>query len=535
LNQLPEGDSRELQEAVMSDIFFLYARKSTESEERQVLSIESQIVELRSLAQKENIVIKAEFTESMTAKEPGRPLFNEMISRIEKGEAQGIIAWHPDRLARNSVDGGRIVYLLDTGHIKFLKFPTFWFESSPQGKFMLNIAFGQSKYMVDNLSENVKRGQRQKLRRGEWPGWAPLGYLNHKDLRKVVIDPVKGPLVRELFDLYATGHHNLPELQKLTFGSGLMSRKGKPLSKSELQRTLKRPFYYGLMKYTGEWHQGTHEPLVTKELFDKVQAVIQRQSRPKKRKNTFALLGFATCATCGGAITAERQKGHHYYRCTKKKGKCTEPYVREEHLAEQVRAAIAKVALPPDVFQQMMAEWAKEQETARQPIAPIKAELQKKTVEVQKKIDRLLELHLDGLIEKSEYRSKKEILLNKKVELEEEIKKAEEGAIGWLEPCREFLQAAHQAHQVLATGNLEAQKLVLQEKIGSNLRRPLSRGHSAAEAAPSSGTSGAVLGAKTLHFDFSLPWRRFAATASCSTWRRRRDSNPRYGFTRTLV
>jgi len=504
----------------MPNIFFLYARKSTESEERQVLSIESQIVELRSLAQKENIIIKAEFTESMTAKEPGRPLFNEMISRIEKGEAQGIIAWHPDRLARNSVDGGRIVYLLDTGHIKFLKFSSFWFESSPQGKFMLNIAFGQSKYMVDNLSENVKRGQRQKLRRGEWPGWAPLGYLNNKNLRKVVIDPVKGPLVRQLFETYATGKFNLREMQKIAFGWGLVSRPGNPLSKSELQRTLKRPFSYGLMKYTGEWHQGTHEPLITKELFDKVQAVILRQSRPKKRKNSFVFLGFATCATCGAAITAERQKGHHYYRCTKKKGPCSEPYVREESLAEQVKAAISKVALSPDVFQQMMAEWTKEQESARQPIAHIKAEIEKRGFEIRKKLDRLLEAHLDGIIEKAEYRSKKEFLLKKKVDLEEELKKAEEGAFGWLEPCREFLQAAHQAHQVLATGNLEAQKLVLQEKIGSNLRLPLSRGPSEAGAAPGNCTSGVVLAAKTLHFDFSLPWRRLAATAHCSNWRR---------------
>lgn len=127
-------------------------------------SIESQLAELRSLAQKEGIIIKHEFTEAMTAKEPGRPIFNQMITLMENGEANGIISWHPDRLARNSVDGGRIVWLLDTKHIEFLKFPQFWFENTPQGKFMLNIAFGQSKYYVDNLSENVKRGHRQKLR-----------------------------------------------------------------------------------------------------------------------------------------------------------------------------------------------------------------------------------------------------------------------------------------------------------------------------------------------------------------------------------
>src|SRR3989338_9006990 len=165
--------------------FFIYVRKSTDEPNRQILSIESQVDELKEFAQKEGLKIAKTFIESQTAKEPGRPIFNEMLSEIEKREAEGILAWHPDRLARNSVDGGKIIYLVDTGKIKQLKFPTFWFENTPQGKFMLNIAFGQSKYFVDNLSENTKRGLRQKLRRGEYPGWAPLGYLN--DLRNHTI------------------------------------------------------------------------------------------------------------------------------------------------------------------------------------------------------------------------------------------------------------------------------------------------------------------------------------------------------------
>ncbi|PIQ92950.1 MAG: hypothetical protein COV69_00505, partial [Parcubacteria group bacterium CG11_big_fil_rev_8_21_14_0_20_39_14] len=133
--------------------FFLYARKSTDTEERQIRSIDDQIAELKELAKKENLEITKIFIEKQTAKEPGRPIFNEMLSRIEKGEAEGILAWHPDRLARNSVDGGKIIWLLDIEKLKELKFPTFWFENTPQGKFMLQIAFGQSKYYVDNLSE----------------------------------------------------------------------------------------------------------------------------------------------------------------------------------------------------------------------------------------------------------------------------------------------------------------------------------------------------------------------------------------------
>ena len=146
--------------------YIAYCRKSLEDEGRQVLSIISQQTEIKEFAKRENLEIIAWFTEAKTAKKPGRVKFEEMMKTIESGKADGIVAWNPDRLARNSVDGGRIIYDLDTGKIKDLKFPTFWFEDTSQGKFMLSIAFGQSKYYVDNLSENVKRGIRQKLRRG---------------------------------------------------------------------------------------------------------------------------------------------------------------------------------------------------------------------------------------------------------------------------------------------------------------------------------------------------------------------------------
>ena len=140
--------------------YVIYARKSTEDDDRQVLSIEAQLVELSEFAAKEKLEIVASFQEAKTAKEPGRMKFAEMLSFVEKGKAEGILSWHPDRLARNSVDGGRIIHMIDRGLIRSLKFPTFWCEPTPQGLFMLNIAFGQSKYYVDNLRENVKRGLR---------------------------------------------------------------------------------------------------------------------------------------------------------------------------------------------------------------------------------------------------------------------------------------------------------------------------------------------------------------------------------------
>lgn len=192
--------------------FFLYARKSTDEEDRQIRSIDDQIAELRAFGKQENLEVVEELIEKQSAKIPGRPIFNEMISRIEKGEANGILAWHPDRLARNSVDGGKIIYLLDCGPLQMLKFPTFWFENTSQGKFMLNIAFGQSKYYIDSLSENTKRGLRQKAKRGEAPGLAPIGYINDARTKLVVVHKKRSIIVRKAFELYAKNESRLEDI-----------------------------------------------------------------------------------------------------------------------------------------------------------------------------------------------------------------------------------------------------------------------------------------------------------------------------------
>ncbi len=485
----------------MAQRFFLYARKSTDVEEKQVLSIPQQLEELRAFALKERLPVVREFVEAMTAKTPGRAIFNQMLDAIEQGEANGIVSWHPDRLARNSIDGGRLVYLLDCGKLQALKCPTFWFENTPQGKFMLSIAFGQSKYFVDNLSENVKRAIRHKLRKGEWPGCAPTGYLNDKNLRKVVIDPVKGPLVSRLFEAYASGRASLEQLRIDASQWGLTGRMGRPLVKSKIDHTLRNPFYCGLMRINGELYQGSHAPLVTKALFDQVQTILSQRGRPHTlKKHLFPLLGLATCESCGCSITAELQRRHSYYRCTKKRGKCPEPYVREELFAEQIRAAISGVALPSEVYHQMMNQWAKERDQESQPVA--ETQINQQISDIQTKLDRLLDAQLDGLIEKSEYVAKKEKLLHRKLELGEKLAQLREGATGWLEQFRKFIITAHQAGEITEKGDLESQRDLF-KKVGSNVR----------------------LGAKRLKFSHELPWSILAKNREKSIWLRDKDSN----------
>ena len=448
--------------------FFIYTRKSSEDEEKQILSIEAQIQELREFAKKESLEIVDEFVETKTAKEPGRPIFNEMLSRIEKGEAEGILAWHPDRLARNSVDGGRIIYLLDTGKIQSLKFPTFWFESTPQGKFMLNIAFGQSKYYIDNLSENVKRGLRQKLRRGEYPGVAPTGYLNNKLTKKMVPDPERFRLVKKLFELYATGNYSIKELRKIITEAGLKSRNGKVLSNSNIQAILTNPFYYGVFKFNKELYQGIHKSMITKKLFDKCQQVMADRSRPKKRGEKFyAFRGLLKCAECGCGITSETQKGHNYYRCTKKRIPCSQPYIREELLAEQISKILQKVSLNSVWAEAMIKELDKQKEQKAQAEFSFAQNLRVEIRQCKEKLDRLLDAQLEGIVSTEEYIDKKQKILNQKIEAEQKLKDFERKGNHWLEPTKNFILASKQAKIIALRGNFSELKNFL-KKIGSN-------------------------------------------------------------------
>ena len=247
--------------------YIAYCRKSTDEKEKQVLSIESQIAELKEFAAKEKLYIVCFLTESRTAKSVGRPVFEEVIQKIENGEANAILSWHPDRLARNSVDGGKIVYLLDTGKLLDLKFPTFWFDNTPQGKFMLSIAFGQSKYYVDNLSENVKRGNRQKLRKGILPNKAPCGYLNEPRLRTIEVDPVKSKIVKKAFELFAEGESSFADLARFFQKFGITRYSGKMLHLDTVKRILSNKFYIGIINFGGETYQGTHKLFLPIEIF----------------------------------------------------------------------------------------------------------------------------------------------------------------------------------------------------------------------------------------------------------------------------
>jgi len=444
--------------------YFLYARKSSESEERQILSIEAQLTELKQFAKRENLSIVDYFTESKTAKEPGRPVFNAMISLIEQGKAQGILSWHPDRLARNSIDGGRIVYLIDIGKIKSLKFPTFWFEDTPQGKFMLNIAFGQSKYYVDNLSENTKRGIRQKLRRGEFPCLAPFGYFNNPRTRTIQIDPENSSYAKRLFELYETGVYSLDDLVQMTEEWGLKNRKEQKFARATVERILKNPLYYGVIKYDGEVFEGSHTPIINKDLFDKVQQVfIVRNKRKKRNGRFFTYRGFMRCEKCGCMITAQTQKGHNYYHCTRKKGYCKEPYIREEALSEQINSMFKEVFIDEQTKNFLLNELEKMQGHKSDINIEIEKALDKKLNELNIKLNRLLDTHLSGLLTKEEYKAKKKELLDEKLEIKADLNNLGDPSLDRFEQVKAFINQCNYAIKITLESNALEQVAFLKQ------------------------------------------------------------------------
>ncbi|TSC94099.1 MAG: Resolvase protein [Parcubacteria group bacterium Licking1014_1] len=462
--------------------FFLYARKSTDVEDKQVRSIEDQIAELRAFAEKENLEIIEELVEKQSAKIPGRPVFNEMIKRIEKGEAQGILAWHPDRLARNSVDGGKIIYLLDCGHLQALKFPTFWAENTSQGKFMLNIAFGQSKYYVDNLSENTKRGLRQKVKRGEYPGFAPIGYLNDPRIKNVVVDKKKSAIIKRMFELYAENNSRLEDVSNFLAQQGITARSGKTLKRDRISFILSNPFYIGLFRYAGETYEGKHQPVISKKIFDKVQEILKQRGRPhhKQKNEPQPFCGLLKCGKCGMAITGEykvkkqingNEHYYTYYHCTHKSKiiKCNEPCIRQEVLDKQISSLLQKFSLKKDWAEKLNKMLEKDKNKTSQSFVAFVQENKKRIVEIQTKLQRLLDGYLEQDIEREIYRVEKSKLLSEKKSLEEKISTLEQKQTGWLEPMKNWIKEAESIDKIANDSDLFAKKVATKEIFGSNL------------------------------------------------------------------
>lgn len=290
--------------------YFVYARKSSEAEDKQVASIDAQIEELTKLARSENLKIVEMFSEAQSAKAPGRPIFNDMVQRIYNREAQGVICWKLDRLARNPVDGGTINWMLQQGAIQHIRsFERSYFPTD--NVLMMSVEFGMANQFVRDLSVNVKRGLRKKVSDGWLPGIAPAGYLNTPDREKgykvIVEDPERFPLVRRMWDLILTGNFTAPRIHQMAikeWGYRTVQRRregGKPISRSAIYKLFSNPFYYGYFEFpagSGNWVKGRHKPMITEEEYQRVQSILGKRGKPAPKRHLFAFTGLMRCGSC---------------------------------------------------------------------------------------------------------------------------------------------------------------------------------------------------------------------------------------------
>ncbi|MDD4333266.1 MAG: recombinase family protein [Patescibacteria group bacterium] len=341
--------------------YCLYARKSSEEDERQALSIESQIKEMLELAEKEKLNIIEIRRESHSAKDSnGRPVFNQLLQDIKTGMFNAILTWAPDRISRNAGDLGSVVDLMDQKFLHEIRTNGQIFKNSPNEKFLLMILCSQAKLENDNKGVNVKRGLRAKCEMGHRPGNCPLGYYNEKSnvrgKSRILLDTERAPVIKQIFEKVAYEFMTGRDIYRwLNYDLKFTTRTNKPLTLSGLYRILESPFYYGDFEFpvnSGNWYKGDYEPIITKELYEK--ARINLISAPKKYGlKEFQFTKLIKCGTCDGGITAEEKikrlpdgslKKYIYYHCVKKIDReCQEPYIREEELLEQIVGAIDKV------------------------------------------------------------------------------------------------------------------------------------------------------------------------------------------------
>ena len=495
--------------------YYLYARKSSESEDRQVLSIDSQIKELRLLADKLQIQIVSVLEESQSAKAPGRPIFDEMMKHVDNGDVDGIICWKLDRLARNSVDCGKIIWAIKQNEINIVT-PSQTFNQANENSILMYVEFGMAQKFVDDLSKSSKRGLKEKAEQGWLPSGAKPGYMNDrladKGNKTILNDPINYSLIKQAWEMMLTGTYSVMEILRTLndnwgYKSPIHKRKGgKPMSRSQLYKTFTDPFYYGKFEYplgSGSWYQGKHEPMITEEEFDRVQIFLGRKGKPRPKTHRFPFTGLFECGDCGAMVTAEEKyqiicssckfkfsslnkescpkckimieamnnptRLHYtYYHCTKKKDpNCKQKSITDKELERQMDIQLSKVQIS-ERFKDWAIKYLNEinDKEAVDRNAQIHS-LQSSYDNCLKRVDNLIKLKIseqnaDGqLISDTEFREQKEALIKEKEQIVEKLGDSDDRVNKWVELTEKTFNLAVHARYWFANGDTRTKKQIL--------------------------------------------------------------------------
>jgi site-specific DNA recombinase len=536
--------------------YFIYCRKSSDREDRQVLSIDAQKRKVLEYAERNELEIARVFVETKSAYKTGRPLFNEMMELLEEGKADAILTYHITRLARNARDGGDIIYFMDSGVIKEIRTPENTLKDNSNDKFMMQIHFAMSKKSSDDNKDFVTRDIESKLLKGEYPGFAPLGYLNIDEngkiagkqyepekqrlleeegrvLKRVEIDPLIGPQIRRLFEKASTGVYSMRRLADLAHDLGIRPRRGKKLSKATTYSILTNDFFRGVIRFRGELFTENvqHEALVPKKLFTRVQTMIDRRGTGSQRSHLFAYTGLMKCDECDCGITAQIQRGHVYYNCTRNKGPCSQKkYIREEIIEEQLKKVLTGLVIPPSFLSFAFDKTKKLHKQEVKTVDTQRKSIERSYDEGKRRLDNLLQMKLspknvDGaLLSEDEYIEQKKNIKDEMEKLEAQLQDKKGTGTNWVDDCEGFISTTQDFCRCFENGTLEEKKELFLLLCSNMTLKDGELAFSYAEPFESIAKF-SLAGEGAFERRKALPEKKLAALAM--EWRDRRDSNPR--------
>ncbi|MFA7208735.1 MAG: recombinase family protein [Parcubacteria group bacterium] len=468
--------------------YLLYARKSSESAERQALSIESQIREMKAVADRSGFEIGEIREESHSAKNPeGRPIFNQILLDIESGRIQKLLVWNIDRLSRNSIDSGRIIHLVDSGKLQEIATPGQIFRNTPNDKFMLNLFFSQAKLENDHKGVNVKRGLAQKAQMGWCPNMGALGYtynpMKRKGEKEIMNDPASFDLVKKMWQMVLSGKYSVKETYDLaTKEWGLTNKNGGKVAIASWYAMLHNPFYYGWFEFpkgSSNWIQGKHEAMISREDFEKIQDLLSKKGTTRPKSYTFAYTGIIQCANCGAMITAENKtkknlngNKHHYiyYHCTKRRDpNCPErKNVEEKVLEDQIQQLMKTIDIPPGfkdfAIHHLRQNYSEELESDNR----IREGQSRALESSKKKLSRLIDMKLNGELSEADFSFKQAELHKEQELLTRALTSEKTPQETWLEKLEKTLNVAEEICKRFKGGDLRNKKQVV-ASLGTDL------------------------------------------------------------------
>lgn len=465
--------------------YFLYARKSSESEDRQVQSIDDQINRLKELANNLDISIKEILTEAKTAKKPHcRPVFTQMLERIEKGEANGILCWQINRLSRNPIDSGRLGWMLQQNILQSIQ--TIDRQYLPDDNVLLfSVESGMANQFIIDLRKNSRRGMEGKADRGWLPSRAPLGYLNNKLENTIIEDPERFQLVRKMWDLMLTGNYTPSKICDIAnnewgFQTSQTKRSGGgELPLSVLYKTFGNIFYTGKFEWAGRVYDGNHKPMISMEEYDRTQVILGRARKPRSKTHDFAFTGLMRCGTCGSMYTATEKKKfiqstgeiktYTYYHCTRKnkRVKCNEKSVTLDELESQIDVELERYTILPK-FQ----EWAieilnRDNDKEIDERTKIYETQHKAVADTQRELDGLTQMRYRDLIDDETFVRERDTLKAKVSKLINNLRETEDRSKQWLVLTEKTFNFACYARKEFLVGDLNKKREIF-SALGSN-------------------------------------------------------------------